>query len=157
MKNKLLTSAAVTAGLTVAMLGGATASVSAAPTAAPVTAAVTCTGAGCDHKDPYDSGCGASRVEAGRKASSKGTFFLYYSTVCKTNWIEVPNYGGGTPSLELSVEDTGRGKIVRYDARPTPGRHYGNLIYSPGSTCAFGLADWDADSTWEVIVPSSGC
>lgn len=156
MGTKLLASAAATAGLSIALLGGVTTVASAAPAAAPISAAATCSGTGCDGKDPYDSGCG-SRSESGRKATAKGTFILYYSGTCKTNWIETPNYAGGTPSLELTVWDKGRNKIVRYDAKPTAGRHYGNMVYSPGSSCAVGLADWDSDSTWEVAIESSGC
>ncbi|MDX8032452.1 hypothetical protein SK803_19750 [Lentzea sp. BCCO 10_0856] len=65
---------------------------------------------------------------AGRKASAKGTFILYYSSTCKTNWIETPNFAGGTPNLEMTVWDQGRGKTVRFTAKPTAGRHYGNMV-----------------------------
>ncbi|MFJ8964946.1 DUF2690 domain-containing protein [Lentzea sp. NPDC102401] len=156
MAKKLLAGAAAVVGLSIAMLGGVTAA-SAAPAEAPISAAATCSGAGCDHKDPYDYGCGASRSKAGEKATARGTFILYYSSACRTNWIEVPSYAGGPPSLELSVWDGGRNKIVRYDAAPTAGRHYGNMVYSPGSNCSIGYADWDADVAWEVIIKSSGC
>lgn len=151
---KLLAGAATTAGLSIALLGGVT---PAATAEAPVSAAVTCTGTGCDNKDPYATGCGASRVESGRKATTKGTFILYFSRTCQTNWIETPNFAGGTPSLELTVWDRARNKTVRFNAPPTRGRHWGNMVYSPGTSCAVGFADWDADSAWEVIIESSGC
>lgn len=157
MGKKLLASAAVTAGLSIALLGGVTPMATAAPAEAPLSAAATCSGAGCDGKDPYDSGCGG-RSEAGRKASAKGTFILYYSSTCKTNWIETPSFAGGTPNLELTVWDRGRGKTVRFTAKPTAGRHYGNMVYSPGSSCAVGYADWNnGNNVWELTVRSSGC
>jgi uncharacterized protein DUF2690 len=154
---KLLAKTAVTVGASVAMLGGFASAASAAPAAeAPVTIAVTCSGTGCDGKDPYATDCDASKVEVGRKASSKGTFILYYSRTCKTNWIETPNFAGGTSRLELAVWDRGRDKFVTFPARPTPGRHWGDMVYSPGSSCAMGLADWNLGD-WDVIIPSSGC
>ncbi|MDX8052031.1 DUF2690 domain-containing protein [Lentzea sp. BCCO 10_0798] len=161
MAKKLLAGAAAVVGLSIAMLGGVTAGASAAPAAAPISAAVTCTGAGCDNKDPYDSGCGASRVNAGQKATVKGTFILYYSSTCKTNWIEVPSYAGGSTrtdgKLELAAWDKGRGKFLRFLASSSAGRHYGNMVYSPGDSCAVGLGDWNGGSTWEVAIESSGC
>ncbi len=52
--------------------------------------------------------------------------------------------------------DKGRDKIVRFASSPTPGRHYGNMVYSPGNSCAVGLADWNG-GPWEATIESSGC
>ena len=155
MGKKLLASAAATAGLSIALLGGVTTVASAAPAEAPISAAATCSGTSCDGKDPYDSGCGG-RSESGRKSTAKGTFILYYSSTCKTNWIETPNFAGGTPNLEMTVQDRGRNKLVRFASSPTPGRHYGNMVYSPGDSCAVGFADWGGGA-WEAVIESSGC
>lgn len=160
MGKKLLASAAATAGLSIALLGGVTTVASAAPAEAPISAAATCSGTGCDGKDPYDSGCGSSRVNAGERSTSKGRFILYYSSGCRTNWIETPNYAGGSTrpdgKLQLSAWDGGRGKQVDFWASSSAGRHFGNMVYSPGSSCARGLADWTYGA-WDVNIGSSGC
>jgi hypothetical protein len=132
---------------------------SAAPAAAAADEAgitATCSGTACDNKDPVDSGCAASGSSVASKQTSKGTFHLYYSSTCKTNWVRVPNYAGGGTRLELSVWDVPRNKIVRYYASTSAGLHYGNMVYSPGSNCAHGFADWNGGN-WDVDVPSSGC
>jgi hypothetical protein len=126
----------------------------------PVTVAVTCSGAGCDGKDPYASGCAATGNEVGTRNTSKGLFRLYYSGACRTNWIEIRNYAGGSSrpdgKLELTVWDVPRNKTVRYYASSTPGRHWGDMVYSPGSNCAWGFADWNGGD-WDVRVPSPSC
>jgi hypothetical protein len=157
MGTRLPAGAAAAIGLSIAMLGGFTAVASATPAEASTSVAATCSAGGCDSKDPYDSGCGATRVNSGQKATAKGTFILYYSNGCKTNWIETPNYAGGGTDLELTVLDKPRNKVIRFGASTSAGRHYGNMVYSPGSSCSVGLADWDTDSTWEVAIESSGC
>ncbi|MET9629014.1 DUF2690 domain-containing protein [Lentzea sp. NPDC006480] len=152
MGNKLLTRTAAAIGLSVAMIGGF----------ATAASAVTCSGAGCDRQDPYDTGCGASRVVSGTKTSAKGTFRLYYSTTCKTNWIEVANYAGGSTAtdgkLSLTAWDRARNEFAFFHTSPTPGRHYGNMIYSPRDSCGIGYAFWAPDPyTPEVRIASSGC
>jgi len=168
---KLLARLAVTFGVSIAMLGGFVSTASAAPAAvettmtamAPVTAAVTCSTTGCDHKDPVDSGCSASAVLVTSKNTSKGLFRLYYSTACGTNWIQVNNYAGGSTRpdgyLHLVVWDVARGVwgFDFFDAQPTRGLHYGNMIYSPGNRCTAAWADWDADGSSDVLLRSSGC
>lgn len=128
----------------------------AAAPATPPSVAATCSGTGCDHKDPVDYGCAASGSIVGSKQTAKGTFRLYYSSVCKTNWIQTPNYAGGGVDLELTVWDVPRNKVVRFPAPSTPGLHYGNMVYSPGNNCAHGLADWNGGD-WDVDIPSSSC
>jgi hypothetical protein len=126
----------------------------------PTAAAVSCSGTGCDGGDPVNSGCGNSSVTSQHISTPKGDFYLKYSTVCKTNWVLVPNYAGGSSrpdnKLQLYVEDAGR-KGVSFWAPSTPGTHYGNMVYSPGTRCAIGAADWQADATWEVVLRSSSC
>ncbi|MGW4206779.1 DUF2690 domain-containing protein [Lentzea sp. NPDC004789] len=156
MGKKLLAGAAATAGLSIALLGGVTTVANAAPAQAPLSAAATCSGTGCDGKDPYDSGCGGGRSEIDRQSTSKGTFILYYSNTCKTNWVETPSFAGGTSYLELTVQDRNRDKLIRFHTSPTPGRHYGNMVYSPGDNCAVAYVDWDG-GLWDVILTSSFC
>jgi Protein of unknown function (DUF2690) len=132
----------------------------AGPPDAPVSIAVTCSGSSCDHKDPYNSGCAASGINVNSRSTAKGTFYLRYSTVCRTNWIYTPNYSGGSTAwhgkLELAVWDVPRNVVDRFLAPATRGVHYGNMVYSPGSNCAWGFADWSGGD-WDVRIPSSGC
>ena len=122
--------------------------------------AVSCSGAGCDGKDPVDSGCAASAVNVGSQETRKGTFYLRYSRTCKTNWVHVGNYAGGSSArdgkLNLTIDEITRNKTVRFLASPTPGAHYGNMVYSPGSNCAYGLAAWN-EGEWDMVIASSGC
>lgn len=128
--------------------------------AAPSTALVSCSGTACDGKDPVNSGCAASGSIVGSRSTAKGTFRLYFSSVCRTNWVQTPNYAGGSTrpdnKLELTVWDVPRNKLVRFFASSAQGVHYGNMVYSPGSNCAHGYADWNGGD-WNVDIPSSSC
>jgi hypothetical protein len=116
-----------------------------------------CSGTSCDNKDPVDSGCAASGVVVDSQTTAKGTFRLYYSTACETNWIQVGNYAGGGPHLYMDVCDLDRPECVAFNSGTNPGLHYGNMVYSPGSNCAKGYADYDSDTVYEVVLESSSC
>lgn len=146
MGKRLLSRAAAAFGISAMLVIGSALTASAAPVSKaedPVTVAVTCSGTGCDGKDPYASGCAASGDLVGSKNTSKGLFRLYFSDDCDTNWIEIRNYAGGSSrpdgKLELTVWDVPRNKTVRYYASSTPGRHWGDMVYSPGKQLRLGL------------------
>jgi len=137
----------------------APAQAAAAPAAPPV-AAATCSGTGCDNKDPVNTGCASSGSSVASKDTAKGRFHLYYSSVCKTNWIRVGNYAGGSGrpdnKLQLTVWDAPRNKYVDFFASSSAGVHYGNMVYSPGNNCSWGMADWNLGG-WDVQLKSSSC
>jgi hypothetical protein len=126
----------------------------------PVSVAATCSGTGCDNRDPAQTGCDDSAITVDTDATSKGTFLLRYSTVCRTNWVHIGSYAGGSSrpdgKLELRVEDHDRGVGFSYFASSTAGTHWGNMVYSPGSNCAVGSADWNLGA-WDAVMSSSGC
>ncbi|EWC60798.1 hypothetical protein UO65_3939 [Actinokineospora spheciospongiae] len=136
------------------------ASATTASTTGAVGVAVTCSGTGCDNRDPVATGCASSAINAVTKSTSKGLFILKYSTVCKTNWMYVGNYAGGSTrsdgKLQLDAWDQTRGKQVQFLASSSAGLHYGNMVYSPGDNCGYGLADWSGGE-WDVTLKSSGC
>jgi hypothetical protein len=129
--------------------------------AAPVSVAVTCSGTGCDNRDPAGTGCDDSAITVDTQTSPKGTFLLRYSTVCHTNWVHVGSYAGGSTrgdgKLELHLEDHDRRVSNSFLAPASAGTHWGNMLYSPGDNCAVGAADWNGGTGWEVVLTSSGC
>jgi hypothetical protein len=148
-----ISSIAVAAAATMALSALLAPMASAAP-------AVTCSGTGCDKKDPAATGCDDSAITVDTATSAKGTFILRYSTVCKTNWVHVGSYAGGSTrsdgKLELHLEDQTRRVSNSFLANPTAGTHWGNMLYSPGTNCAVGSADWNSGG-WDVVLSSSGC
>lgn len=131
-----------------------------AASAEPASTAATCSGAGCDDLDPARTGCDDSAITVDTVSSSKGTFKLRYSTTCKTNWLYVGNYAGGSDrsdgKLEMRVEDHDRAEGFSYYASSAAGTHWSNMIYSPGDNCGIGAADWNYGD-WDAVVSSSGC
>jgi hypothetical protein len=134
-------------------------SVLAAPSAsaAPQAIQASCSGTGCDNKDPAATGCSSGSTTVDSQTTSKGTFELRWSPTCQTNWVRVANYAGGGPHLFLDVCDVDRGVCALFNAPTTAGTHFGNMVYSPGSNCAEGLVDYDSDDTYEVVLTSSTC
>ncbi|WP_165977687.1 DUF2690 domain-containing protein [Nonomuraea diastatica] len=93
-----------------------------------------------DGKDPYRSGCAASKVYTGKKASLKneigdslGTVQLYYSRRCGTNWGEarVSKHGTG----QITVFTSSRNISFTYRAG-NGGHHWGDMVYAPSGVCA---------------------
>jgi Protein of unknown function (DUF2690) len=110
-----------------------------------------------DCDDPVDAGCSANATTVDSQTTSKGTFELRYSRSCSTNWVRVENYAGGSEPLYLYVEDSDRGVYAGFEAAPTRGLHYGNMVWSPAANCARGLVDYDNDIGYEVRLYSSTC
>ncbi len=81
---------------------------------APAAFAATCSGTGCDGKDPYSSGCAGSgasyyvaetapliNASTGVASNSYGYIQLWWSNTCHTNWARmVVNVSGATLGLE---------------------------------------------------------
>src|SRR4051794_20749828 len=102
-----LTGAAL-AGTTMgaALLTGAPTASAAAPV--PANAAwrhASCSGAGCDNKDPVNTGCARRARAVASKNTAKGRFDLYWSSTCQTNWVQVNNYAGGGDYLKFKTSD----------------------------------------------------
>lgn len=132
-----------------------------APSAASMTSAATCSGVNCDYKDPVQTGCSTGSTVVDRKSTGKGTFELRWSSTCQTNWVQIPNYAGGGQYLKFNVCDyypaSGASICSPFTAQPTPGLHYGNMVYSRANHCAKGSARWGSGSQNEVYLASSKC
>ncbi|TDC05789.1 DUF2690 domain-containing protein [Nonomuraea sp. KC401] len=93
-----------------------------------------------DGKDPYKSGCAASKVYTGKKASLKneigdslGTVKLYYSRRCGTNWGEAKVSKHGTGQITVFTSK----KNISFTYRAgNGGRHWGDMVYAPSGVCA---------------------
>jgi Protein of unknown function (DUF2690) len=117
--------------------------------AASVGPLATCSGSGCDHKDPHATGCDANAVTVDSRNSSAGLFELRFSRTCSTNWVRVGNLRSGVSTLSFHVIDIDRNVADDFTVHnPAAGSHFGNMVYSPGSNCALGWAAADS-----VIVP----
>jgi hypothetical protein len=117
-----------------------------------------CSGAGCDDKDPVQTGCAQSARTVAYKDTPKGRFGLYWSAACQTNWVQINNYAGGGDYLKFKTSDLDRpyyGHI--FIASTKAGLHYGDMVWSPGKNCAVGHADWKANGHDDVILKSSSC
>ncbi|MGW4209448.1 DUF2690 domain-containing protein [Lentzea sp. NPDC004789] len=134
----------------------------AAASAEPVEVAVTCSGSGCDDKDPEATGCASGAVTAAAVTSSKGRIELRYSSTCGTKWVRIPSYAGGSTrpdgKLQIRVWDRPRNVYVNFWASAGTGSHWGNMVYSPGVTrCGWGQVDWNGGATWDAEVKASTC
>ena len=123
---------------------------------APDAQAASCSGRGCNGKDPADTGCSAGSTVADTAGMfTSGTAELRWSPTCRTNWVRVVNYSGGQGALRITVW-TGSDR-VGFPAPGTPGTHWGNMVYAPG--CARGeVAYVDADGGHHTArLQSSDC
>lgn len=104
--------------------------------------AVTCSGRGCNGKDPYSSGCAQSAVLISRKsfldpASGIAVAYqtwldTYYSRTCGTNWVRVSqNPFGGAAYKSIQVQPNGYWET---EIDTTYGYSYSMMVYAPGST-----------------------
>ncbi|SEF98839.1 Protein of unknown function [Nonomuraea solani] len=93
-----------------------------------------------DGKDPYRSGCAASKVYTGKSASLKneigdvlGTVRLYYSRRCGTNWGEVRVSKNATGHINVFTSKKSRSFVYRAG---NGGHHWGDMVYAPSGVCA---------------------
>ncbi|SES28165.1 DUF2690 domain-containing protein [Lentzea albida] len=127
-----------------------------------VASAATCSGTGCDNRDPEVTGCASGATTVGSSSTAKGLFELRYSSACGTKWVRFSAYQGGSTrpgkDLQLTVWDRPRNKYVDFFASPAAGAHWGNMVYSPGATrCGWGQADWNGGATFDANAKASTC
>lgn len=127
--------------------------------------ATPCSRAGCDHTDPYWTGCDttARKVQAVTK-KGYGTFKLMWSSKCNTNWIQVDDFSGAGDILNFRVKDVTRGVTVNCYSTSNgctssgKGQHWSNQVYSPANDCTRGYVDYyQGGKTWNVYLASSSC
>lgn len=102
---------------------------------APDAQAASCSGTGCNGKDPVAAGCsGSTTVADTAPMFTGGKAELRWSPSCRTNWVRISNYSGGDSALRITVWSS-QGN-VGFIAPGTPGNHWGNMVFAPG--CARG-------------------
>lgn len=111
---------------------------------APIKAqAVSCSGNGCNGKDPDATGCSQSAVLISRKAFLDPKYGIavayqtwldtYYSRTCGTNWVRVSqNPFGGIAYKFIKVDKKGGYTEIEKDT--TYGASYSMMVYAPGHT-----------------------
>jgi hypothetical protein len=95
-----------------------------------------CSGHGCDHRDPAAAGCASGTTVADSAQTAYGRVEMRWSAACKTNWLRVPNLPGGVSGLVFDITERATGHYDVYRASTGPGAHWGNMIYAP--RCAYG-------------------
>lgn len=130
---------------------------------APAGAAPTCSGNGCNGKDPYATGCASGAYEitsAGRYLTdpyghTNGSIIhLFWSPSCQTNWPVVTQPQSCTDSEGTAVwanvqnRTTGQWVNYVYQAKTAPTYVWGNMVYSPGPAWAYGDIDCNAAFDW---------
>jgi hypothetical protein len=120
---------------------------------APAAFAATCSGTGCDAKDPYTTGCAGSgasyyvaettpliSVATGVASNSYGYIQLWWSNTCHTNWTRmVVNVSGAASGYEDVVLDNPNSAGVSYYDNHFGGAKGAYLtaqIYAPGIPAA---------------------
>lgn len=125
----LLASVALLAVLLGATLLLGSQRIASAHTTGQAKALVTCSGNGCNNKDPIQTGCvnGAYTVQTGVLASA--FIELRYSPTCKTNWARVESRGNnGDVYLVLIQRIDG----LAYGAKGLVGPiAWSNMVYAP--------------------------
>lgn len=122
--------------------------------------AVSCSGTGCNNKDPEATGCDSGATTVASTKTSYGELDLRWSAACQTNWVRITGYPGGTPLLEFEVLDAtrdGNSNPIYYYAGTGAGTHWGNMVYSPAADCAEGLVAFHSSGDWDNGVGSSAC
>lgn len=122
----------------------------------PPAQAATCSGTGCNGKDPEATGCSAGATVADSVALyPSGRAQLRWSPSCGTNWVRILDFPGGSSSIRITVSS--EYGSVPFLAPGTPGSHWGNMVYAPG--CARGdvLYVTDSGSHQDVHLESSAC
>ncbi len=112
--------------------------------------AATCSGYGCDGKDPAATGCssGAETVKskyievyvASKESEERvGRLDLRYSPSCRTNWARVTFLQEGETFIETFIEREGESSSRQYYGEKGS-EVYGNMVYAPTpiKACASG-------------------
>ena len=135
---------ALAAGLAVAGPGVPTAQ------AAGAEAAVSCSGHGCDYKDPKATGCDAGAVTVHSISTRFGRVDLRWSGTCQTNWVRV-NTTQSLRRLEMDIIEGYHGHEADFVLSPDPaGTHWGNMVYAPGCATGFVLMTlYSGDGVYE--------
>jgi hypothetical protein len=118
--------------------------------------AVSCSGAGCNGRDPYATGCAYGAYEvtsAGRylrnpyNGTNGSVVHIFWSPRCQTNWAVVTQPTACSDSegtvVFANVENLSTGQWIDYAYRSTTAPTYvwGNMVYAPGPARAFGEID----------------
>lgn len=114
-----------------------------------------------DHKDPYKTGCasGARVVETAtinrRGYGSVGSLKLWWSSKCKTNWIEARTPRAATGTIFVRAADGRRDSFTFKSGRT---RHWGNMIMA-NNMCAWGGASiqWGGKSGFGMTDTKGAC
>lgn len=148
---RLRSSVACALGLATLILG---ATMVVAPTMA--SASPSCSGSGCNGRDPYTSGCAQGAYEvtsAGRYLTNPygGTngsiVHLFWSPSCRTNWTVVTqrqscsDIQGTRVVANVLNRSTGQWVNYAYGAKTAPTYVWGNMVYSPGPAQGYGDID----------------
>lgn len=111
--------------------------------AAPSASAVSCSGNGCNGKDPIYTGCNQNAYLAKeyimtdrRGIAIAQKVQVYYSRSCGTNWIRVTGnpYGGATYKMIQSLNSNGTPRFTETEIDYGTGASYSMMVYAPGST-----------------------
>jgi hypothetical protein len=104
--------------------------------------AATCSGNGCNGKDPAATGCNANAylakrtqfISAATGNKISGAYMdIYYSRTCGTNWVRVTaNPFGGIALKVIDVAKTGG--FHEDESDWGAGSSYSMMVYAPGST-----------------------
>lgn len=128
------------AALAVALVGAATGLVG---PAAPAQAA-TCSGYGCDYKDPADTGCSSGAVDANSiwinddSGQHLALLKLRWSPTCKTNWGSIAKSTGSGFSVGVSVVRPSDGARTAWSGG-NGSQYYSDQLYGDNITiCATG-------------------
>jgi hypothetical protein len=99
--------------------------------------AVLCSGKGCDHRDPYATGCAASMYTVATAYLNAGLVTgrveLEYSSVCQTNWDQIYSGNGVEFLAGCVVRNAGPDGPEAYDCYSST--HFSwidtNMLWSP--------------------------
>lgn len=114
--------------------------------------AATCSGFGCDGRDPIVTGCASGTV------TNTGTTYIYnsagqplaylelrYSVGCATNWGRITRVGSASSIYVYVYRPSPYASTLAYGGTSTP--YYGDQLYGSGMTvCAVGQATDSATS-----------
>jgi hypothetical protein len=124
--------------------------------------AVSCSGSGCNGKNPVTTGCNQNAYLAAHYPfydnygiilspfSNKSPYMnVYYSRSCGTNWVQVTsNPYGGTTYKEIQVlKSNGGSGFLETENDKGYGSSYSMMVYAPGST---------AIRVWSKLTNTSG-